>query len=527
MEANSAVWRTVLFMPLVVAVVAAQTSKNESSDAAAFSAIAEHEVLQLNQGITLAQWMDAQGKEDWTKTPEREITATEGPRPECVSYVKKDRLPSGAEMGRALYFYPPTVPSPAIFPTLTGQELIKTCVLAVVRVEADAPALIRARALDQAVQQQLTEHYGESVGMKNVTFWGTVHGLYEDAARWIPNAEIVSGYDVQGSSMRGEEPLVSTPFAFVHARLPVVQELRLHVAKALRTPSGEAAQFRRTVGLAGVGASISQRMEKLYEVDTTLAARLNEQAEEICKTRCVHDAMPKATGSDWRDPLIPLLREWFNALKTADAGHRAAGLLAADSLLKAFGSIRPGDYFGASQSSTAEQSKLRSALQELGATFEPGYADGIYGYSGNWLYQAKDLDLNSEGGKLATITWMLSGNTCDAAGGSDAFRKVISAGEALLAQKIDAATAAQVHFMVADAYSDIVAIVGGKSGPNGEYDPSQYAGEAEADRTKALQHYRAGMAIDDTSGNAKEAWRQAWHLAAGLLPNERYVCFGD
>jgi hypothetical protein len=38
---------------------------------------------------------------------------------------------------------------------------------------------------------------------------------------------------------------------------------------------------------------------------------------------------------------------------------------------------------------------------------------------------------------------------------------------------------------------------------------------------------RAGLAVDKTSDNAKDAWRQAWHLSAGLLPSERYVCFGD
>ena len=192
--------------------------------------------------------------------------------------------------------------------------------------------------------------------------------------------------------------------------------------------------FHRAVAAAGVDATISQRMENLYEVDTSLAERLQAKAEEICKTRCVPEAMPKPTGSDWREPLVPLLQDWFKALKAVDAGHRAAGLLAANSLLTAFGSIRPGDHFGTVQSSTAEQSKLRSALQELGATFEPGYADGFYGYSGNWLDQAKDLDLDSEGGRLALVTWMSSGAHCDQAG-SEPFRKVITEGEGSASQK--------------------------------------------------------------------------------------------
>jgi len=527
MEAGSGIRLSVVLMLSVVAIVAAQTPKDESADATAFSAIVEHEVSQLNQGITLAKWMDAESNpDDWRRTSEKEITPTDGPRQECLSYMKRERLPSGAEMGRAVYFYPPPPPSPATFPTLSGQELIKTCVLAVIRVEADAPALVRARTLDQAVQQRLTKQYGESVGMKNVAFWGPLRNSYEDAARWIPNAEIVSGYDVQGLLLPDDPPLVSAPFVFVHARLPLVQELRMHAATAHRDRSREAAEFRRAIAASGVDAALSQRIEKLYEVDVALSDRLHEKAEETYRND--PSAPPvRAEGSDWREPLLPVLQDWFRALKTSDTAHRAAGLFAADRLLTAFGSIRPWSHFGGEKSSTPQEAKLRSALEGLGAVFATGFEDDSYHYTGNWLDQAKGLNPDSEGGRLATITWMSSGDACGAAGGSDAFRKVISEGETLLAKKIDAATAAEVHFMVGDAYSDIVAIVGGESGPNGEYDPSQYEGEGEADRAKALEHYRAGLAIDNTSENAKDAWRQAWHLAAGLLPNQRYVCFGD
>jgi hypothetical protein len=106
------------------------------------------------------------------------------------------------------------------------------------------------------------------------------------------------------------------------------------------------------------------------------------------------------------------------------------------------------------------------------------------------------------------------------------FRSVIREGESLLTKKLDAPTTAQLHFMVGDAYSDIVALAGGLTGPNGgEY--RVLASEGVVARGKALQHYRAGLAVDSTSENAKDAWRQAWQLSAGLLPGERYVCFGD
>ncbi len=105
------------------------------------------------------------------------------------------------------------------------------------------------------------------------------------------------------------------------------------------------------------------------------------------------------------------------------------------------------------------------------------------------------------------------------------FDKIILDGESLLAKRLDAGTAAQVHFMVGDAYSDIVAIAGGLVGANGEF--SATPAEGDIDRGKALDHYRAGLAVDKTSDSAKHAWNQAWRLTAGLLPGQRYTCGGD
>jgi hypothetical protein len=507
-----------------------------------FAAAADMETSQLRDGFTLADWVNLPSKsEGWERTPEKKLEMTDWPHKECLSYVKKETLPSGTELVRGLYFYPPPAPSPAVFPNLSGPELIKGCVLAIVRVEAassrsdfepqrvgEERAAEFARPINQAMRERFTKKYGTSVGMESIPFWGPGSRWYQDAARWIPNAEIVSGYDVKGGHMPDEDALVFPPFVFVRGRMPLVQEWQANIiGRSHRDPAKEAALFRQAVAAAGVSAAISQRMGKLYEVDTALADRLEKQVEEMCKSHCLPKELPRPKKDDWGEPIVPLLQDWFRALQTADPAHRAAGLLVADRVLIAFGSVRPWDRFGDGQSSTPEQSKRRSDLQNLGATFEPAYGDASYHYVGNWLDQAKDLDRDSEGGTLALLTWMSSGNTCGAAAGSEAFRGVISEGETLLTKKIDAPTAAQVHFMVGDAYSDIVAIATGESGGNGEYDPTQYEAEAEADRTKALQHYRAGLAVDNTSDSAKDAWRQAWHLAAGLLPNERYVCFGD
>jgi hypothetical protein len=501
----------------------AQAPNAESSDATAFASIAEREVSQLQEGITLAKWMDARGKREHWETVKPEMMAG-GPDEECLSLRHIEALPSRATVVRALYFYPPPVPSPFVFPRLRGSELLATCALAIVRVEVEASTPEFGRAIAQAVSQRFTKTYGESVGAQGVHLgrpdvWG------RDVLRWVPHAEITSNYDAKpGLNHDAPGQLLEGPVVRVFAQLPYIADLGNRSPMRRQSRSLEEVEFRRAVAAAGVNVALSQRMESLYEVDSSLAERLQAEAEEICKTRCVPEAMPKPTGSDWREPLVPLLQDWFRTLKTAAAGHRAAGLLAADRLLRAFGSIRPWDQFGTAQSKTAEQAKLRSELQDLGATFELGYADEFDHYSGNWLDQAKDLDLDSEGGRLALLTWMSDGTGCERSG-SDDFRKVISEGDALLARKIDALTEAQVHFMEGDAYSDMVAIAGGVD-PNGAYVNVDLGNETDS-RAKALQHYQAGLALDKTSENAKDAWRQAWHLAAGLVPGTRYACFGD
>jgi hypothetical protein len=319
----------------------AQPSTSAPDDETAFASIAESEVSQLQEGITLAKWMDTRGKsERWEATNQRgwQVGATKN----ALSLRRTDALPSGATVIRALSFYPPPMASPPFFPTLSGSALFTTCTLAMVRVEAEASSPEFGRAMNQAVSRQLTKIYGERLGEKGVSLrrtalWG------QDVSRWVPHAEIVVNHDAKpGLNSDAPGQLLQGPVVRVFAQLPNVANLGNRSPAVRQARPLKEAQFRRAVEAAGVDATISQRMENLYKVDTSLAERMQAEAEEICKTRFVPKAMVKPTGIDWREPLVPLLQDWFKALKVEDAGQRAAGLLAADSLLTAFGSIRPG-----------------------------------------------------------------------------------------------------------------------------------------------------------------------------------------
>lgn len=198
----------------------------------------------------------------------------------------------------------------------------------------------------------------------------------------------------------------------------------------------DSAQFQRSAALTGADPALTQRLERLYEQ----VFRASSSAEESQRP------------GEWRASLLPILREWFNALKTAPPARRAAGLLAADRLLEAArtaGKI-PG---------WPDDPNKQSGLQQLGAVFEMNVSTGDYVYTSNWEKQARELDPDGKG---------------------------------LLSKSLDSRTAAGVHFMVGDAYSDIVAIAGGESGGNGEYDPAEFQNEANSARQK-LSHYCAGL----------------------------------
>ena|SRR3984957_9908453 len=92
-----------------------QTLAGES-DASVFASVAEAEVVQLHDGNTLTQWLGERGeREGWRKTPDEPVTPTSTPGPECLSYWRTAKLPSGAEITQAALFLSPAGPVPGSF----------------------------------------------------------------------------------------------------------------------------------------------------------------------------------------------------------------------------------------------------------------------------------------------------------------------------------------------------------------------------------------------------------------------------
>src|SRR2546430_9991065 len=86
----------------------------------------------------------------------------------------------------------------------------------------------------------------------------------------------------------------------------------------------------------------------------------------------------------------------------------------------------------------------------------------------------------------------------------------------------DSVLRAQLHFALGDAYADSV-------GMAGQVDVGEMyrtnVRDAPTARSKAIDHYRAGLAIDRTSPQARAAWSKAWRLLAGPPPPRLPVPF--
>ena len=472
----------------------AQTS-DYRPDVASFVRDADHFVSLLHEGTTLGRWLDTRNPDDqWVEREE-----------ECARYFTIDHPPSGILIPWILDFYVPPVPSPVKFPDHGSRQ---DCVLGAIQVQAQTRSPELASLMDAAAREVLTNQYGQSVGGDDVPFWGPFS--YPNAARWISNVEIISGHSTQGSYC---DEYVTGDIAFVCAHSAMVKRIELDLAHSYRYREIEDLQFHKALDIAGADPILTDKLQNLY------AQILRGNTERLQNLSSVVRGGPAQAVQPptWLPSLIPTLQQWLSQLKALAAERRAAGLLAADRLTLAAETAEGNGIW-------RQEGKEPPHIEKFMAEFFPSEAEKGSVYTGNWAKEAQELDPAGIVRQMAVIGSMARG-VCDLSGPDDPSRKVILEGEKLLHEELDAPTAAQVHFMVGDAYSDFVALAAQGLTAQGDRGPDKYRGEAEQDRAKAMAHYRAGLAVDNSSQNAKDAWRQAWRLLAGIRLEKRYVCF--
>jgi hypothetical protein len=465
-------------------------------EASALASVVDSQLADFHEGITLGQWVGSRDQsENWQTSDGKAYVA-------CRTYTNTEALPSGLQVTRTLYFYPPHAPTPAVLPTESGQRLIdQTCRLAELQVRTPTTVYRNGHFLEQFLQQHLGEKYGPGISLKK-----TRYRFEKEAAGWqVDSMKIITDYEPRARDNNG----ASMAAVEVSARLPAAyddEEKPDHGMKMYRYRSIENDQFQRAIATAALDKAITDRVTRLFEA--SFAANATPEEPE------------QSSNQESPEAVLPVLSRWLGATKGLTPLRRAAALYVADRLLVASGG------WGQPEWSDKAQADLRSEFEKLGANFTYYDPCGCYEYLGSWLNEARKLDPEETIGQMAVLITLARGGSPKIGNDEqpDVFRTVIADGEWLLAKNPNAANAAQIHFIIGDAYSDMVALAGGADPDYGESFTQQ---EGEAAREKALQQYRMGLAVDSTSENAKDAWLQAWHLRAGLLPETRFVSEGD
>ena len=171
-----------------------------------------------------------------------------------------------------------------------------------------------------------------------------------------------------------------------------------------------------------------------------------------------------------------------------------------------------------------ESPPIRKQLEAEGAVFEWRELGGSYVYVHTWLKEALKLDPEGRAGELSFLTLMELGfetsGACADQGGTG-FNAVIREGEAYLQRKPASGFRADVHFLLGQAYGDIVVLANG-GGYSADEERAEYKDKAPSARAKAIDHYTTALQSAPGSPRVSEGWPEAWRLLAGIPPARTY-----
>ena len=445
------------------------------------------ELWQLRPGVTLAEWKAA--RPDESVIPPDSGGAASNLGSWCAG-VQRQVIVGRRTITRTAFFYPPD-PGALVLPDSVTEPLVLGCQLGLqwVRIEVDDTA--QARLLADSLGTQAAAAFGAPVS-RPINFFGSAY--------------------------------------WKHARR--FQRGTVRVVTALRPPSPPPdTTYRQSAVLAfALLPNSGRNLDSIFDpewtppdtfpLDSAIAIAHLDTSLSAPLRRLAHPPENRPPSGLPAAELVTPLRRWLAASAALPPSRRAAALYVADQALE----------HGMCSHHLCDEadSTAHAPLEGLGARFTWTPLGASWVYQRNWLDQARVLDRDSPLGQRVFLAQMASGfdfsGVCG--GGEEAFRKVIDNGERYLARVPDSPIAPDVHFQVAEAYRDIVALARGAAGDYA--DSSRYGAEAGPAAAKALQHYRAAMRAGPASPAARAAWRRAWWLKAGLTPRDvRFYCVYD
>ncbi len=457
-----------------------------------FPARAAAELASLHKGVSLAAWMRAHPNDapvlyshrhwDWGNW--------------IVHADNSERLANGREIIRRAYFYVPDPPADMSLPrTMNPQEIRAGAQLGFIWLETNEPDTAAGQELAERTRQEVSAQF--SKGQYDLKIWFANAAYWSKTAKWNAGpATFVSAYE---SIDAGPRPPRILAFGF----LPVSG---LHV------------------DLGGGEDSYGEAFDaELRSLDKAVAASglAEKDLEPICLVKQRIEEYHSGNSETWKaainDEVIDALKQWLSTARRHGRRQYAAALLAADASLDL-----------SNQFVSPEDEAIRKRLKAIGANFIYAQLDG-YVYTHNWLKKALRLDRDGLIGDLSLISMMekgfdLSGMCADT--GYEGSRRVIFEGERFLSRSRDRKLRARVHLLVAEAYSDVVALADGAG--EGYVSAAKYLRAAPWARSMAIAHYRHLVRVSHSPDDPKTMWKQMWRLLAGAPPiGTHFFCVYD
>lgn len=453
----------------------------------AFAVRARSEIAALLPDVTLNEWL----RDHLRDTAQLFSSILHDPTHDdwCARATLEDTLPGGARLLRRAYFYLPGArPDSSLPPGGEAKLAPQPCVLGAVWIETPLPHAEPSQLTANRLVANFSTQYGAAASPDDdLHFSGSAY--WRPFLAWRKGALVVLGAWDRPPSVQPVERLLAI------ALLP-----NATLGRGPRQLGGDRDDWRfdlaeRATHLSGAPPAEITRMLALIQLVSS------------------EERVDSAGAGSVRLQLVSTLRDWLRGTPQRPAADRAAALLAADLVLQV-------------PWAAAGDSVSRGQLESLGARF---VYDRLGGYMYTHALEQAALAADGEGqvSKLALLSRLYRGfdDTGMCSAGEEEFRRVIAEGEPLLARLDDGRDRARLHFLLGDAYADIVGLADGIS----DYaEPEKYRGEAETARARSIEHYRQGFSLDRGSSQARAAWQQAWRLTAGLPPLDlRFFCVYD
>lgn len=426
------------------------------------------------------------GRGDWCFRTERVVLAEAG-TPAIV---------------RKIYFYPPRMPPDGALPALSrsGGDAVakKACQAQMMRLEVDGLDPASASSVSQAIELQLSGYLGRRRVIIPKPSRTDLMGL----VRWHKGSTAIaierysSHDDVIASTPKFQEAI-----AAANAQIALGPDYRL-----------EGWILDQAIKAAAPDPGLAKLLAPFHAVAAASAG-----------SRPQPERAPR--GEDVVRAVEDLLRDsarWPPA-------RRAAAMVACDRVIAIAEQAEILDEAGVGRvrrgRRTPGQPEIVRRLGQLGARFDYSERAGQWYYALTFAERARRLDPGGRAGDLGYLAMAERGfdpsSTC--ARGSEQFKRVITQATPLMTGKPDPDVALRVHMLVGDAYAAPVALSG--AARNDFFDPERYRSAVLGAREKAIEKYRAVLAIDPHGPLAAEAWNKAWRLTAGLPPMSiRFYC---